>query len=203
MKLAKGVGSIEEGGGCWMALADYYTRGALDWSDQPECVDPMIRELCIFFNDWCVDGEREELIGPHLWAPIGTQSFDFELFVKRLDALVEFVQPNNFISGLSTEELASEAIRAFKSHGYIYSTAHALHVAWRACTVGKRAIGPARVGKVDFLDLILKLCAMGTTRELPAGAVSKEQALQVVCGVSCDAEDAHVKAEDTVPSDEG
>lgn len=68
MKLVKGVGSPAEGG-CWMVAASMYAHGK--WSDQPACVPPTIRALCVRLNDMCSDGEREALIGPHLFAPMG------------------------------------------------------------------------------------------------------------------------------------
>lgn len=68
MKLTRGQGSPETGG-CWMVAASMYATGT--WSDQPECVPPTLRKLCIALNDMCGDGEREELIGPHLFAPMG------------------------------------------------------------------------------------------------------------------------------------
>ena len=71
MKLVKGKGS-ESTGACWMAALHYYTRSDKSWSDHPDCVAPEIRALAIYLNDWCDDGEREELIGPHLFAPLGT-----------------------------------------------------------------------------------------------------------------------------------
>lgn len=63
-------------GACWMSALNYYTKfGEKDftWSDHPECVDPVIRALCIWLNDNLEDGERERLIVPHLFAPVGTK----------------------------------------------------------------------------------------------------------------------------------
>jgi hypothetical protein len=52
-----------------MVAASMYATGT--WSDQPECVPPTVRTLCVKLNDLCADGEREELIGPHLFTPMG------------------------------------------------------------------------------------------------------------------------------------
>jgi hypothetical protein len=42
-------------------------------SDHPDCVDPVIRQLCITINDHLPsDAERDRVIGPHLYAPVGT-----------------------------------------------------------------------------------------------------------------------------------
>jgi hypothetical protein len=42
-------------------------------SDHPDCVDPVIRHLCIAINDHLPsDAERDRVIGPHLYAPVGT-----------------------------------------------------------------------------------------------------------------------------------
>lgn len=126
MKLAKGKGSPETGG-CWMALNDYYARGVLDWTDQPECVDPIIRPLAIRLNDWCEDGEREALIGPHVWTTMGT--FSDELRPQRLRMVVDF-----------TLTLAAKALDAAGvSHelrpgmGYV-AAAHAAQAATSAAT---------------------------------------------------------------------
>src|SRR5206468_1836410 len=55
-----------------MSAIHWYTRRDCSWSDHPACVSPVIRILAIQFNDICQDGEREALIGPHLFAPVGT-----------------------------------------------------------------------------------------------------------------------------------
>jgi hypothetical protein len=74
MKLVSGAGS-EKTGACWMSALNWYVNvGKKDfrWTDKTECVDPVIRSLCIWLNDKCEDGEREALIGPHLFQPVGT-----------------------------------------------------------------------------------------------------------------------------------
>ncbi len=73
MKLVRGAGAPGEGA-CWMsAVHQYQTELGPHWSDHPECVSPIIRELCIQLNDRCEsDEEREGLIGPHLFTPVGT-----------------------------------------------------------------------------------------------------------------------------------
>jgi hypothetical protein len=85
MKLTKGKGSPETGG-CWMTAAAYYAEN--HWTDHPACVCPIITNLCIRLNDWCEDGEREKLIGPHLLTPVGTR--DESLLKPRLVKLARF-----------------------------------------------------------------------------------------------------------------
>ena len=52
-----------------VAAAIYAGEG---WTDQPPCVPPVLRMLCIEFNDLLrTDKEREEIIGPYLFHPIG------------------------------------------------------------------------------------------------------------------------------------
>lgn len=69
LKLVKGTGSPTTGA-CWMSALSYYA--GYEWSDHPECVDPVIRQLCITLNDALPDETREAVIGPHMMAPIGT-----------------------------------------------------------------------------------------------------------------------------------
>ena len=75
MRLVNGEGSPTTGA-CWMSALHYYTRQDASWTDRAPwaCVSPVIRTLCIRLNDLCSDGEREALIGPHLFTPIGTAS---------------------------------------------------------------------------------------------------------------------------------
>lgn len=73
MRLIYGMGSPQEGG-CWMAALHWYTRGhgEVDWSDHPRCVAPLLRLLCIRVNDELSSVEREAVIGPELFTPMGT-----------------------------------------------------------------------------------------------------------------------------------
>lgn len=68
-----------------MSAINYYAsadRPGFTWHDHPECVCPTIRPLAIMLNDMCADGEREALIGPHLFAPVGTATDDRELMQR-------------------------------------------------------------------------------------------------------------------------
>jgi len=87
MRLSHGEGSLEKGKACWMSALSYYA--GYEWSDHPECVCPIIRELGIKINDALPsDSAREALIGPHLYTPLGTK--DDSLFDERGWRVVRF-----------------------------------------------------------------------------------------------------------------
>lgn len=46
------------------------------WHDHPSCVPPTIRKLAIAANDLLPDGERERIIGPVLFEPLGRDMSD-------------------------------------------------------------------------------------------------------------------------------
>lgn len=74
MRLCYGVGNRETRG-CWMAALSVYANE--DWSDHPKCVPPMLRDMCIQFNDALrSDEQREALIGPILFLPVGADPSD-------------------------------------------------------------------------------------------------------------------------------
>ena len=80
MKLIAGKGSPKTGA-CWMSAIAWYA--GYKWTDQPECVDPVIRALCIALNDRLPDNAtRERVIGPHLMTPLGTNQGN-ELSIAR------------------------------------------------------------------------------------------------------------------------
>ena len=69
MKLSKGIGNREDRG-CWMTAVSVYANET--WSAHPSCVPPTIRWLCIILNDMLPsDAERERVIGPVLFLPVG------------------------------------------------------------------------------------------------------------------------------------
>ena len=206
MKLTRGKGNPAEGG-CWMAVADYYSRGSLDWTDQPECVDPIVRRLCIRLNDMLDDGEREKVIGPHLWAPIGTNNL--ALLPERLKMVVRFALDCAADAGDDYKDAAYAAANAAKDAAKVAANtavywaakvaanAAAKAADWDAKAVDWTDIPSSFVDAANWvvhyaadaaaddgskiLDLILRLCALSTPRELPEGAVSKEETLRVVC----------------------
>ena len=89
MKLVKGEGSRETGA-CWMSAIAWYA-GQETWTDKAECVDPLIRGLCIWLNDRLPsDEERELVIGPHIMAPMGTRTDDPDVLQRRRERVVGF-----------------------------------------------------------------------------------------------------------------
>ena len=89
MKLVKGEGSRETGA-CWMSAIAWYA-GQETWTDKAECVDPLIRSLCVWLNDLLPsDEERERVIGPHIMAPMGTRTDDPDVTRRRRERVVGF-----------------------------------------------------------------------------------------------------------------
>jgi hypothetical protein len=58
--LRSGVGSTPKDGGCILQVIDWLDHQG--WSDQPECVHPVLRKLAIYVNDQLPDGERQKLL---------------------------------------------------------------------------------------------------------------------------------------------
>lgn len=107
IKLVAGAGSPGEGA-CWMSAIQYYSGG--EWSDHPDCVCPLIRQMCICANDCLDDESRGEIIGPHLLAPVGTNTDD-ELIVQErarlaVEACVQVFAPFALLSKGRTSEAA-------------------------------------------------------------------------------------------------
>ena len=70
VKLCQGEGSREANQGCWMVAVQMYQQG--EWNDHPDCVPEDLRAMCITVNDkLSSDDQREEVIGPMLFDPIG------------------------------------------------------------------------------------------------------------------------------------
>ena len=87
IKLVAGAGTPETGG-CWMSALSVY--GGERWSDHPDCVCPVIRELCIAINDSLPDDEtRGRVIGPVLFDPLGTRTSDPTVMMERTRILVD------------------------------------------------------------------------------------------------------------------
>jgi hypothetical protein len=87
MKLVKGKGS-KETGACWMSVIAWY-EGNSNWTDAPDCVCPIIRELAIWVNDQIdSDEERERLISPIMFSVVGTVNPD--LMLPRRQKVVAF-----------------------------------------------------------------------------------------------------------------
>ncbi len=58
-KLRSGTGKTPGDGGCIMQVADYLWSGG--WTDNPECVHPVLRSMAIRVNDGLDDEGRQEL----------------------------------------------------------------------------------------------------------------------------------------------
>jgi hypothetical protein len=87
MKLVKGEGS-KETGACWMSAIAWY-EGNSNWTDAPDCVCPIIRELAIWVNDRIDSNEeRERLISPIMFSVVGTANP--ALFLSRRQKVVAF-----------------------------------------------------------------------------------------------------------------
>jgi hypothetical protein len=85
LKLTSGAGSPDTGG-CWMSALSLYSGDT--WSDHPDCVDPMIRSLCVLINDsLSSDAVRGRIISPHILEPVGTKTIDHEIFCQRFEYL--------------------------------------------------------------------------------------------------------------------
>lgn len=59
---------------CWMTAISLYSNK--NWGDHPHCVAPTIQSFARSTNDNMTDEARGRLIGPHLFAPIGTARFN-------------------------------------------------------------------------------------------------------------------------------
>ena len=106
LKLVRGKGSPETGG-CWMSALSKYSNES--WSDHPDCVCPVIRELCVSVNDMLPDdASRGRVIGPHILEPVGTRTDDKSVIEKRrwllVDAAVrQFAPAALYASGMRKE----------------------------------------------------------------------------------------------------
>jgi hypothetical protein len=123
------------------------------------------------------DGEREKVIGPHLWAPIGTNNL--ALLPERLKMVVRFAL--DCAADALDAKGVEHNLRQDFGDNYRAAKDAANAAAKAADWVAHYAADAAAEASHKILDLILQLCAMSTPRELPKGAVSKEETLRVVC----------------------
>lgn len=211
MRLTKGSGSPATGG-CWMVAVQRYTENE-GWHDHPECVCPVIRGLCIEMNDRLPDGDRERIIGPHLFAPVGTRRDDLlqarlarvvRFAVEQADAALDQAGLRLPAAPSSMEwELVHHAARVARdiarASGFYVSAAAAddlCSVLFSASMVDFAAahyvraahlavrVALSRNGWEDrVLALILDLCAMSTPSEA-CPVRTREQVLREVCLVT-------------------
>lgn len=175
MKLVKGVGSLAEGA-CWMSAIHYYTSfGKKDfkWTDKDDCVSLVIRELCIWLNDYLNDGEREAIIGPHLFAPLGTNTSQQDdekralLCADRACRVFAPMVPDADTSGLI--ERARAPFLTFREAMGIASEA----VAW-ASEAAETVEGGREMIQREVLSLILDCCKIGTKMEVCPSKTKEE-----------------------------
>ena len=158
-----------------MSAIAWYT-GQEKWTDKAECVDPMIRTLCIRVNDWLSsDAERERIIGPILFAPMGTK--DDSLRIPRLERIVGFAMEQagikEFAGVCKQKDWANAAADAADANA-ANATYAADAAANAAATYAAAAANAAATYAADaayatyaIISLILELCAMGEKREVP------------------------------------
>lgn len=155
-KLVSGVGS-EATGACWMAALNMFTRKDASWNDVAPlaCISPVIRTLCISLNDLCRDGEREALIGPHLFDPVGTM--DPALEVPRARLAARFAR-DVFVP------LANAAVEVAKIKDSAVRHQKAAEI--RACVLSEN------------LRLILECVALGKDESRVTPTCSKERVIE-------------------------
>ena len=142
-----------------MVAASMYEYGK--WSDQPECVHPFIRTACILFNDTLPSDEaREQAIGPHLFAPLGTKDIpDRDLYEVFQSHVGQYCR----------------SINAFGSRFQISNTI----TSWEEWNAGTTSfdIDSSLPGALEaLLEGILAMCALSTPIEVDAER--KESVLQ-------------------------
>ena len=179
MRLVQGAGS-EKTGACWMSALHWYTRHGTSWTDQPQCVSPVIRRLCIRLNDACSDGEREALIGPHLFAPVGTNTGhadDIKRAYLCADRAVRVFAPIALdragqlaaaatlraLQPITDQETARSAHKAADAADAADAAAYAADAAAAAYYAAAYYAADA---KSALLQLILDCCAIGTQAEV-------------------------------------
>ena len=184
-----------------MAAIHYYTRRDNSWSDHPACVSEVVRSLAIRLNDMCEDGEREELIGPHLWAPVGTAT-GHEDEVRRAclcaDRAVRVWAPRALeaagrvedaarlralppvVDRITARAAANAAAYTAKAAAKAAAYAYAAYAYAYAATAAYTAAYTAKAAKAEILDLILECCAIGTRAEV-CPTKTREEVIREAC----------------------
>lgn len=144
-----------------------WLSGETKWGDEAPCVDRAIRRLCIFVNDYLLtDEDRERVIGPHVYAVMGTNGYDYtrrEILSSALEAL-----GGNAVASYPTELLAASIVARMDS--------------W----VNKRRTHPmqpfgeyrrlcSQFAEFVIMPLILKLCESGVRIETVRTMASLEK----------------------------
>ena len=179
IKLVHGEGSPETGA-CWMSAIRMYEGGS--WGDRPDCVCPVIRNLCVALNDSFGEGAeadrlRGEFIGPHLFDVVGTRA-GLETMLKRsflcADRAVRVFAPIGLrAAGLEAEAAKLGALQPITDQ----ETARAASYAARAASYAASAASDWRR---MTLQLILDCCAIDDKR--PVEAACSESKVREFCG---------------------
>src|SRR6516165_6729745 len=112
--LRSGVGKTPSEGGCIMQVIDWISSNS--WTDNPECVHPVLRSLAIRVNDSLGDDERQKLLdlAPRL---MNTNSNDKQLSVDLAIFCAEQVR-HIFEDKCPNDDRPRKAIEAAKSGDY-------------------------------------------------------------------------------------
>ncbi|MGZ4619311.1 MAG: hypothetical protein ACXV3F_11475, partial [Frankiaceae bacterium] len=78
--LRRGAGRRPADGGCLVQVASMLDDGR-SWTDHPDCVHPVLREVAVRINDRMPDGDRDRLY-PFAVDLVGTASPDAELAAR-------------------------------------------------------------------------------------------------------------------------
>jgi len=200
MKLTKGPGSPGKGG-CWMVAVQQYTEPTMThkktiklldgtkmeavvfrdnaWHDHPECVHPVIREFCIWMNDNCPDEERESIIGPHLFDPVGTADIPGGLIMSYME---------DFVMERCTPEHA-EVIKKFHLHLFdpsdvlraiaLITEGYKVDKNWEGS--GRIVVFPNRRTIDTVMELIVGLCGLAGKKEVTPAITQEEVKERLSC----------------------
>ena len=209
MKLVSGSGS-EKTGACWMSAIHWYTRkDTVSWTDQPDCVSPIVQHLCISLNDFLPSNEeRERIIGPHLFAPVGTNTGnedegkrwalcsdraarlftpfwlrrakepDLIKHAEACEALTPIVDQATAKAALPTLEAAKKAASASAS---AYASAYAYAYDASAYDDDAASASDKEWINQEVLKLILECCAIGRQPEEAIATKSRSECLEFLC----------------------
>jgi hypothetical protein len=206
MRLVNGEGS-EKTGACWMSALHYYTRNDTTWNDRAPwaCVSDVVRKLCIDLNDWLEsDEERGRVIGPHLFAPLGTSTgvkdelkraflcADYAVrkftpiwleiagrkdLADRLRAVPEIVGEKTALFGRAEVRAVHASASASAATSAAYAATSAAYAATSASNEHLKAAGRCDELIALRVQLILDCCMIGERREV-APVCTREAVLE-------------------------
>lgn len=208
MKLIKGAGSLGRREGCWMSAVSVYTEEG--WSDHPQCVDPLIRTLCIKLNDGLSsDAVRERVIFPHLFAPVGTADKSLvdqrrslvvvatvrwaALAKEQADAAYANAAANAFARAAFARAANAAAndfaravafARAYTNANAVANTNAVDNAAYAAVAYAARAYTADTFWETEVLPVILELCALSHPEGFEVDAARVENVERALSGVT-------------------